>query len=74
MSDAKSYAKEIFLRALDCATPEELTSYLDHTCAGETALRTRVEELLRARQEAGRFLGGAWSSPTEEMSRLLRTT
>ena len=31
-------------------------AYLDQTCAGDAALRQRVEELLQAGQEAGAFL------------------
>src|SRR2546428_244132 len=34
----------------------ERAAYLDEACAGDGALRQRVEELLRASEEAGGFL------------------
>src|SRR5262245_3990638 len=34
----------------------ERVAYLDQTCGGDAALRQRVEELLRAGEEAGVFL------------------
>lgn len=60
-----SDAKEIFLGALDYSSPEDLAAYLDETCRANPALRGRVEELLRARREAGSFLG-ADPPPTAE--------
>jgi serine/threonine protein kinase len=36
--------------------PTERASYLDETCAGDPTLRQRVEELLRASEDADRFL------------------
>src|SRR5258706_7399141 len=35
---------------------EARVAYLDEACAGEAALRQRVEELLQASEEAGAFL------------------
>jgi serine/threonine protein kinase/tetratricopeptide (TPR) repeat protein len=58
MSDVKADAKAIFLQALDCRAPDELHRLLDEACNGDTALRARAEELLRAHQDAGNFLGG----------------
>jgi serine/threonine protein kinase/Flp pilus assembly protein TadD len=59
MSDAKTDAKAIFLEALECKSADELRSFLDQACGTDPALRARVEELLRAHQDAGAFLGGA---------------
>ncbi len=59
MSDVKADAKAIFLEALDCKGADELMRFLDQACGADTALRTRVEELLRAHRDAGAFLGGA---------------
>ncbi|MGO9467968.1 MAG: tetratricopeptide repeat protein [Isosphaeraceae bacterium] len=59
MSDAKTDAKAIFLEALDCTGADELRRFLDQACGTDPALRPRVEELLRAHQDAGAFLGGA---------------
>jgi serine/threonine protein kinase/WD40 repeat protein len=38
--------KEIFLEALEKATPDERAAYLDSACGGDALLRQRVEELL----------------------------
>ena len=59
MSNAKTDAKAIFLEALDCKGVDELRRFLDQACGTDPALRPRVEELLRAHQDAGAFLGGA---------------
>jgi serine/threonine protein kinase/WD40 repeat protein len=59
MNDVKAADKAIFLEALDCNRAEELNRFLDRACGSDVALRTRVEELLRAHREAGAFLGGA---------------
>ena len=59
MSDAKTDAKAIFLDALDCKSAAELSRFLEQACGAAPALRPRVEELLRAHQDAGAFLGGA---------------
>jgi hypothetical protein len=41
-------AKSLFLKASDLADPAERAAYLDRECAGDAALRGRVEALLRA--------------------------
>jgi serine/threonine protein kinase len=46
----------LFAAALQCATPEVLAAYLDGACGTDTALRRRVEALLRAAESAGDFL------------------
>ena len=58
MSDPKADAKAIFLEALECKGADELRSFLDQACGADAGLRARVEELLRAHQDAGAFLGG----------------
>src|SRR6516165_6084467 len=58
MSDAMAGAKAIFLEALDCKGADELMRFLEQACGSDAALRTRVEELLRAHRDAGAFLGG----------------
>ena len=58
MGDVMADAKAIFLQALECQAPDELHRFLDGACSGDTALRARAEELLRAHQDAGNFLGG----------------
>jgi WD40 repeat protein/serine/threonine protein kinase len=52
--DPKS-EETIFSAALDCA-PAERGPYLDEACAGQPALRRRIEELLQAQLHVGEFL------------------
>src|ERR1700730_2999112 len=59
MNDVKGDAKAIFLEALDCKSAEELLRFLEQSCGSDAALRSRVEELMRAHRDAGAFLGGA---------------
>ena len=68
MNNTTPEAKEVFLSALECTSPEDLTRYLDEACRGDATLRERVEELLLARRQAGSFLGGRWMSATEELA------
>jgi serine/threonine protein kinase/Flp pilus assembly protein TadD len=49
-------AKEIFLAALERASPAERATFLDGACGGDMALRAEVEALLRSHDEAGGFL------------------
>jgi serine/threonine protein kinase len=48
--------RSIFLTALEKQTPQERDAYLDEACAGDAALRRRVEALLREHEGAGSFL------------------
>jgi WD40 repeat protein/serine/threonine protein kinase len=47
----------IFMEALEKGTPDQRSTYLDEACAGDTALRQRVEALLASHEQAGSFLG-----------------
>jgi WD40 repeat protein/serine/threonine protein kinase len=51
-----SSEQAVFTEALRCATPEARAAYLDGACGMDTALRRRVEALLRAAESAGEFL------------------
>jgi eukaryotic-like serine/threonine-protein kinase len=53
---------EIFNAALELPVAER-TAYLDQQCAGDAALRQRVEELLKAGEDAGGFLGSPTANP-----------
>ncbi len=55
---ATKNARDIFLAATE-RTPAERAAYLDEACAGDAALRQRVEALLRAHDEPGAFLSEA---------------
>jgi len=46
----------VFVEALQCATSEARAAYLEGVCGRDTALRRRVEALLRAAEGAGDFL------------------
>jgi tRNA A-37 threonylcarbamoyl transferase component Bud32 len=46
----------IFLAALEQATPADRAAYLDAACAGDPALRERVEALLRSHADPDSFL------------------
>ncbi|HJT76436.1 MAG TPA: protein kinase [Gemmataceae bacterium] len=63
MNEVKADAKAIFLEALERQGREELPRFLDGKCGGDRALRARVEELLRAHQDAGSFLEAPARSP-----------
>jgi hypothetical protein len=49
--------RTIFEEALERSEPAERSLYLDAACAGDAALRQRVETLLRSHEQAGAFLG-----------------
>src|SRR5262245_54694429 len=49
--------RSIFLEALDKDDPNQRSAFLDTACAGDDALRQRVEALLNSHLEAGSFLG-----------------
>ncbi len=46
----------LFAEALERTDPADRAAYLDGACAGDAALRRRVEALLAAHDGAGRFL------------------
>jgi serine/threonine protein kinase len=54
---------EVFNAALDLPVPER-AAYLDRACAGDGALRQRVEELLKANEESCDFLAGSDAVPS----------
>jgi serine/threonine protein kinase len=56
MPDWDPQANDLFLRALDIPAPEDRLRFLDAACAGDPALRARVDGLLRAGAAAGSFL------------------
>src|SRR5262245_37572896 len=49
--------RTIFIEALERPTLAQRSAFLDTACAGEPALRERVEALLRSHEQAGDFLG-----------------
>ena len=49
--------KAIFLAALEKTTAAEQSAFLDQACAGDGALRQRIETLLRLQRTAGQPAG-----------------
>jgi eukaryotic-like serine/threonine-protein kinase len=58
MANANRQLLTLFGEALECGSPEEQAAYLDRACHDDADLRGRLEALLRAHQDAGRFLAG----------------
>ncbi|MBI5383754.1 MAG: protein kinase [Verrucomicrobia bacterium] len=48
--------RELFLAALEKTNPAERDAFLKETCGPDTALQSRVEELLRGQVDVGSFL------------------
>jgi hypothetical protein len=49
--------RTIFMAALEKNTSEQRTAFLDEACAGDAALRERIEALLQSHAQGGSFLG-----------------
>jgi serine/threonine protein kinase len=62
MSEFPQREREIFIAALECATPAERDALVAEACGSDSILRARVEALLRAHASAGRFLDDATSA------------
>lgn len=62
MALAGTDVRGLFLAALE-RSPAERAGFLDEACAGDAALRQRVEALLRAHDEPGAFLGEGKPDP-----------
>jgi formylglycine-generating enzyme required for sulfatase activity len=57
--------RDIFLALLDLPDTEARAAFLDKACGGDGALRSRVESLLRAHDNAGSFLGNPAVAPQD---------
>ncbi len=66
--NATAAAKRVFGRALEIDSPAERAAYLDQACGADNALRTEVEQLLEAHDQAGSFLN---HPPAAEMPTLI---
>ena len=62
MVDAKLDVLAIFSEALAQSSDEDRSNYLDKACGDDNELRGRLDDLLRAHQDAGHFLGGSVSA------------
>jgi tetratricopeptide (TPR) repeat protein len=63
MSTDANRAKSIFLSAAEIDPPAERAAYLDAQCAGDAALRSEVDGLLRHFERVGSFLEAAAPDP-----------
>ncbi len=70
MTNAHERAKEIFLDALDLDDAER-SLFVRQACQDNEDVRTRVEALLRAHQNAGRFMDSPDQAQTEAESRIV---
>src|SRR5262245_59438293 len=58
MDTSDRHIMTVFGEAFERTSPQERAAYLDEACGPDAALRARVEALLLAHQQAGRFLQG----------------
>lgn len=56
MAEQPASLESVFLEALEKGSPPERAAFLDGACAGDAALRRRIEALLKAYDDAGSFL------------------
>src|SRR5690349_2455423 len=57
MSQSNQSLRTIFNEAVEIADARQRREYLVHACGDDMGLRQRIEELIAANDEAGRFLG-----------------
>src|SRR5262249_8157660 len=69
MNDAERHLMTPFSSALEHGAGADRDAYLDQACAEDSALRARVEGLLRAHEHGGRFLEPETSAaqPTSDL-------
>ncbi|MCI0459833.1 MAG: hypothetical protein L0Z62_23025, partial [Gemmataceae bacterium] len=58
--------RDIFIAALQKATPGERQAYLEEACCGDGALRRGVQTLLELHERAGSFLESPVVPPADE--------
>jgi WD40 repeat protein/serine/threonine protein kinase len=56
MSHEETKVEAVFMRAMEFCSPQERSAYLNEACAGDDELRRRVERMLTAQPQLGRFL------------------
>ena len=59
MNSQPSREETIFSAAAEMATPAKRAAFLDRECAGDAALRARIEVLLKAADDANNVLDGS---------------
>jgi len=68
MKEEPKDIKIIFSEALEKKTPQERAAYLERACGDDTNLRAKVEDLLKAHEEAGSFLDAPPFDPNVTLS------
>jgi serine/threonine protein kinase len=56
MNESANRTESVFAAAVEFAAPEERAAFLEQACAGDPALRERIDALLRAHDRAGHFI------------------
>jgi serine/threonine protein kinase/regulator of sirC expression with transglutaminase-like and TPR domain len=62
----------IFIEALEMEDPAERAAFLCRACAGDTALRARIERLLQRHETAGQFLESPAAAPITSVNDSIR--
>jgi len=65
--------KSIFWSAIEKKTTEERVAYLDKICASDSALRLKIDDLLKLHENAGDFLESPIIDPDATLNDLPRT-
>ena len=65
MTESEPDILAVFSQAVEHASAEERSRYLDEACQGDPTTRQRVESLVQAHFKAGKFLGGKSVEPME---------
>ena len=68
--EAAMSERSIFMEALEFDNPRERAAFLDQACAGDEALRQRIERLLRRHQQPDSLL----DAPAAEVGTVGRPT
>src|SRR5262245_38479876 len=74
MTDADRHLMTLFANALELPPGPEREAYLPNACASDAPLRARLDGLLLAHDQAGRFLEQAPAGPTGDWDCLAGAT
>ena len=74
MSEDQHPLRKIFNEAVEIADAQQRAAYLASACGADTVLLQRIEELIAADAESGRFLGGVGDTIAKAGRNLLSTT
>jgi serine/threonine-protein kinase len=69
-----SSLEAVFSEAVEVASDEDRSAYLDRACAGDAELRSQVDSLIAAHHRAGRFLERPPANPGNGTTELVGST